>query len=86
MLKVEYEEEMNVGALGLFILGRRVPQLKIPSKDICITNSSDILRYIYAITKNDPKAEAFLNPSPEAREQLQAASVYRFSYLFKYYS
>ena len=63
---MDYEEEMNVGALGLFLLGRRVPQLKVPSKNICITNSSDILRYVYGITKNDPKAEAFLNPSPEA--------------------
>lgn len=64
-LKKKYEEEQNVGVLGAVLLGRRVPTLKIPDQNINIENSSDILRYIYAINKSDAIIEKFLNPSEE---------------------
>ncbi len=32
---------------GRFILGRSVPVLKIPTREISLSNSSDILRYLY---------------------------------------
>ncbi len=62
----DYVEEQDVGILGLLLLGRRVPVLKVPTKNIKITNSSDILRYVYAIAKNKSKEVAqFLEPTPQ---------------------
>ena len=45
---IDYKEEQDCGIMGLLFLGRRVPTLKVPSKDISISNSSDILRYLHA--------------------------------------
>jgi hypothetical protein len=42
--------------------------LLVPSKNIRIENSSDILRYLYGVYCNDPKMERVLRPSPEALE------------------
>ena len=59
-MNIPYEEEENSGILGIMALGRSVPQLKvnnmsdyfraifqIPQADLTITNSADILRYLY---------------------------------------
>ncbi len=44
-----------------------MPVLNIPGKHISISNSSDILRYLYATTYAvDPERAKFLEPSPEA--------------------
>ncbi len=44
----------------------QVPVLNVPGKKISISNSSDILRYVYAIqVAKDPAKAKFLEPSPE---------------------
>ena len=49
--------------------GRIVPTLKIPANDISISNSSDILRYLYGHIKGQDEQKAkFLEPSPESVE------------------
>ena len=46
-LNISYIEEEDSGILGLFILGRTVPVLKIPGNAVSIGNSPDILRSIW---------------------------------------
>lgn len=76
----DYEEEQDVGILGLFLLGRRVPVLKVPTKNIKITNSSDILRYVYAITKNKSMEVAqFLEPTTQVK-------TFIFNYVYSIHS
>ena len=41
---VAYEEEQDIGVIGRFLVGRSVPVLKCPGKQIYVSNSSDILR------------------------------------------
>lgn len=65
-LKTPYHEEENVGILGIFLLGRRVPQLSIPALGITISNSSDILRYLLGKYSTDPQKADFLRPTPES--------------------
>jgi len=65
-LDIDYIEEENVGILGFFLLGRSVPQLKIPGKRVTVGNSSNILRYLYGEHCLDDKLAAFLKPSPLA--------------------
>lgn len=67
-LRIPYKEEKNVGILGVFLLGRRVPQLIVPGKGIYISNSPDILRYLYGKYANDKQKSDFLRPTPEALE------------------
>merc|ERR1712223_1355610 len=59
-LNIPYEEEENSGILGIMALGRSVPQLKIPQADLTITNSADILRYLYGCHAGNPAREEFL--------------------------
>ena len=61
-------EEENVGVLGLFLLGRGVPQLKVPGKNIVISNSADILRYLYGDNCTMDEREAFLRPTTRSLE------------------
>ena len=65
-LNVPYEEEENSGILGLFILGRTVPALKIPGSATSIGNSPEILRYLYGEHCCDNKKADFLRPTPES--------------------
>jgi len=64
-LDLDYIEEENVGILGIFLLGRSVPQLKIPGRGTGVTigNSSDILRYLYGEHCLDDRLAPFLKPS-----------------------
>ena len=64
-LNIPYEEEENSGILGLFILGRTVPALKIPGNAISIGNSTEILRYLYGEHCCDKEKADFLRPSLE---------------------
>ena len=70
-LGVEFDEEMDIGTLGVFFTGRTVPRLRIRTGLVVsrIGNSSDILRYLwgrYAAELDD--AVAFLEPTSEALE------------------
>ena len=66
---LNYEEEKDVGIMGIIMTGRTVPTFKIPKHDISISNSSDILKYIYGhlLTQDEDRAK-FLQPSPKSRE------------------
>ena len=65
-LGLDYEEEENVGILGILLLGRSVPQLHVPGKGtgISIGNSSDILHYLYGEYCLDDQRAPFLKPTP----------------------
>jgi glutathione S-transferase len=68
-LGVAYEEEQNVGALGVFFIGRTVPKLYIRTGSVTSTigNSSDILRYLWGRYRTEyGDRAAFLEPSAEA--------------------
>jgi len=65
-MNIPYEEEENSGILGIMALGRSVPQLKIPQADLTITNSADILRYLYGCHAGNPAREEFLRRTDEA--------------------
>lgn len=67
--QIEYEEEKDITIFGVLFFGRMVPTLKIPRHDISISNSSDILKYIYAdmLTRDEEKAK-FLEPSAKSKE------------------
>ena len=64
---LKYEEEKDIGIFWVMITGRTVPNLKLPGKSISISNSSDILRYLYGHIKGqDEKKANFLEPTPES--------------------
>ena len=66
---IKYEEEKDIGIFWVMTTGRIVPTLKIPANDISISNSSDILRYLYGHIKGQDEQKAkFLEPSPESVE------------------
>jgi len=66
---LNYEEEKDVGILGIITTGRSVPTFKIPKHDISISNSSDILKYLYGhLLTQDEDRSKFLQPSPKSRE------------------
>jgi hypothetical protein len=70
-LGIEYKERQWVGVLGVFLLGRSVPELKIRSGLVRskIGNSPEILRYLwgtYAAALGD--RAGFLEPTPERLE------------------
>jgi len=65
-INIPYEEEENSGILGILTLGRSVPQLKVPQADLVITNSADILRYLYGCHAGNPAREEFLRRTDEA--------------------
>ena len=64
-LDIDYVEKENVGILGIFLLGRSVPQLKVPGRGsgVTIGNSSDILRYLYGEHCLDERLAPFLKPT-----------------------
>ena len=41
-----------MNAMGVILMGRKVPRLQIPEKRISIENSSDILRYLFGARSN----------------------------------
>ena len=84
--QIEYEEEKDIGIFGVLFTGRMVPTLRVPKHDISISNSSDILKYIYAdmLTKDEEKAK-FLEPSAKGKELVDqmdkmAAQLRRYLY------
>lgn len=54
--------------IGLQLLFHQVPVFNIPAKLISISNSADILRYLYGTNATDDKKSAYLKPTPEALE------------------
>ena len=67
--KIPYEEEKDIGILWSLTTGRLVPTLHIPGKAISISNSSDILKYLYSHVKClDEEQAKFLEPSPKSLE------------------
>ena len=67
--KIPYEEEKDIGIFWVITTGRLVPTLNIPSKNISISNSSDILKYLYAHLKcSDEEGAKFLEPTPKSFE------------------
>ena len=66
---VAYEEEKDIGIFWVLTTGRLVPTLRIPGKPISISNSSDILKYLYGYVKSvDEERAKFLEPSPSFSE------------------
>ncbi len=68
LLELEYTERSTAGTMGLFFTGRTVPQLKIHTgfTQSVISNSSDILRYLWGqYGAQLPDKAAFLTPTPE---------------------
>ena len=55
-----YEEELDVGLIGIVFLGRSVPVLKVPSKLISISNSADIIDYFRGKYQDNEKKRDFL--------------------------
>ena len=49
--KISYEEEKDIGIFWILTTGRLVPTLKIPGLNISVSNSSDILKYLYSHLK-----------------------------------
>jgi len=67
--KIPYEEEKDIGIFWVLTTGRLVPNLFIPAKNILISNSSDILKYLYAHLKcSDEEGAKFLEPTPKSVE------------------
>jgi len=62
-LDLDYVEEEDVGILGVFLLGRSVPQLKVPGTGVTIGNSADILHYLYGTHCTNPTIAQFLQPT-----------------------
>ena len=64
---LKYEEEKDIGIFWVLTLGRMVPTLKIPGKNISIANSEDIIKYLYGHVKSQDEDKAkFLEPSAKA--------------------
>merc|ERR1711884_68092 len=57
---IEYEEEQDIGLLNIILCGRSMPTLEVPSKGVTISNSSDILRYLYSVNLNNGNVGKFL--------------------------
>jgi len=78
-LGVEYEENQWVGVLGVFTMGRSVPELKIRTGLVRsrIGNSPEILRYLWGVYAAGlgEKAE-FLKPTPRRLELEQKLDRY----------
>ncbi len=67
-LGLKYEERPTAGIMGLFFIGRTVPQLRIRTgfTRSTISNSSDILRYLWGrYGASEPEKAAFLAPTKE---------------------
>jgi len=67
--KIPYEEEKDIGIFWILTTGRLVPTLKIPGLNVSISNSSDILKYLYGhVQCLDEEKAKFLKPSPKSLE------------------
>ncbi len=67
-LGVDYQEKAMAGVFGAFFRGRSVPQLDVRTgrSRSALSESSQILRYLYGRYANSPNVDAeFLEPSPE---------------------
>ena len=66
---IAYEEEKDIGIFFAIVIGRMVPTLIIPKHELSISNSSEILKYLYAdlLNKDEEKAK-FMEPSVKNRE------------------
>ena len=65
--KIPYKEEKDIGIFWILTTGRLVPTLKIPGLGISISNSSDILKYLYGhVQCLDEEKAKFLKPSSES--------------------
>ena len=85
-LNVSYIEEEDSGILGLFIMGRTVPVLKIPGDKVTIGNSAQILRYLYGEHCSEKKSVEFLQPTPERLRLEKKFDKLGFNYrVFAYY-
>ena len=86
-LNIPYEEEEDSGILGLFLLGRTVPVLKVPGNAVSIGNSSDILRYLYGEHCCHKQKADFLQPTTERLEMEKKFDKLGFNYrAFAYFS
>ena len=78
-LGVEYKENQWVGVLGVFTMGRSVPELKIRTGLVrsSIGNSPEILRYLWGAYASGLGDKArFLEPTPERLELEQRLDRY----------
>lgn len=64
--KIPYQEQPDIGILGVLLKGRMVPTLHIPGSGR-LSNSSQILRFLWG-SAQDRNAVAFLAPSKEATD------------------
>ena len=86
-LNIPYEEEEDSGILGLFLLGRTVPVLKVPGNAVSIGNSPDILRYLYGEHCCNKQKADFLQPTTERLEMEKKFDKLGFNYrAFAYYA
>ena len=85
-LNIPYVEEEDTGILGVFVMGRSVPVLKIPGKAINIGDSPDILRYLYGEHCCEKERADFLQPTPERLQLEEKFDKLGFNYrAFGYY-
>ena len=85
-LNIPYVEEEDSGILGLFLLGRTVPVLKIPGSALSIGNTPEILRYLYGEHCCVKEKADFLQPTPERLELEKKFDKLGFNYrAFAYY-
>jgi hypothetical protein len=66
---IQYVEEKDIGIFWAIMAGRNVPTLRVPGKNISISNSSDILRYLYGhVLGIETEKAKFMEPSPKSSE------------------
>ncbi|TRY67759.1 hypothetical protein TCAL_07806 [Tigriopus californicus] len=65
---IEFDEEEDIGIFGVFFMGRWVPALYDKGSKSLVSNSADILRYLYGKFYTQSNVEEFLRPSKEAVE------------------
>ena len=69
---IPYEEEKDIGIFWVLTTGRMVPNLQIPGQNILISNSSDIVKYLYGHLKTvDEDKAKFLEQSPASAELVE---------------
>jgi hypothetical protein len=86
-LGVEYKEVETVGVLGVMLYHRLVPTLHIPGLKTSISNSPDIMNFLYGRHINDSQAgflKPIANPSDMEFEEKLTRGAYYFR-LWAYY-
>jgi hypothetical protein len=73
-----YEIRDNIGIIGVLFNGRFLPTLTIPMYKTSISNSRDILRFLYARFINEPRA-VFLTPASGADADFEHLAVNDFA-------